>query len=37
MVDCLPTALQMIDNSFLNNVDKKKYKELINERVGLFI
>jgi hypothetical protein len=33
----LPAAMQMIDDSFLNEVNKKKYKELIWERVILFI
>jgi len=37
MVEWLPAAHQTIDNSFLNNANKKKYKALIKERVGLFI
>lgn len=37
LVDWLPDALQMIDNSFLNNVNKKKYKDLIRERASGFV
>ena len=37
LVDWLPAAMQMIDNSFLNNVNKKKFKNLIKERVELFM
>ena len=32
----LPKAMLMIDNSFLNEQNKRKYKELINARVRLF-
>ena len=37
LVEWLPAAMQMIDDSFLNEAKKKKYKELIRDRVGLFI
>ena len=30
-------AIQLIDDSFLNEMSKHQYKELITERVGLFI
>lgn len=36
LVDWLPIALQMIDDSFLNNANKIRYKDLIKERVGMF-
>lgn len=36
LVDWLPSAVQMIDDSFLNNANKKKYKELIKELVRFF-
>jgi serine/threonine-protein kinase HipA len=32
----LPKAILLIDNSFLNEQNKLKYKDLINERVSLF-
>ena len=37
LVEWLPAAMQMIDDSFLNETNKKKYKELIRERVDLFL
>jgi len=37
LFEWLPAALQMIDDSFLNEANKKKYKELIKERVVIFI
>ena len=33
----LPKAIELIDNSFLNENNKLHYKELISERVGLFL
>ena len=35
--DWLPKAIQLIDESFLNEQNKLQYKELITERVALFI
>ena len=37
LIDWAPAALKMIDDSFLNNVNKKKFKNLIKERVELFM
>lgn len=37
IIEWLPAALKMIDDSFLNNTNKIKYKKLIKERVSLFI
>lgn len=37
LVAWLPKAILLIDNSFLNEQNKTKYKELINERVSLFM
>ena len=33
----LPKAIQLIEESFLNDMNKVQYKELISERVRLFI
>ena len=37
IIEWLPAANQMIEDSFLNNANKIKYKKLIKERVSLFI
>ena len=36
LVDWLPSAVKMIDNSFLNNANKKKYNDLIKARLETF-
>lgn len=36
LIDWLPKAILLIDNSFLNEQNKTKYKELIIERMSLF-
>ena len=36
LIDWLSEAIQMIDGSFFNPANKNRYKDLIQERMGLF-